>query len=149
MIPEILHVYDMNETKSLSRFLKAQDNTYDEALKEIKNGRKRSHWMWYVFPQIRGLGFTDTSKYYAIRDLKEAQEYLEHPILGSRLIEISKALLELNTRDALAVFGSPDEMKLKSSMTLFSLVPKADPIFNEIINAFFAGEKDESTLQLV
>ena len=149
MIPEILHVYDMNETKSLSRFLKAQDNTYDDALKEIKNGRKRSHWMWYVFPQIRGLGFTDTSKYYAIRDLKEAQEYLEHPILGSRLIEISKALLELNTRDALAVFGSPDEMKLKSSMTLFSLVPKADPIFNEIINAFFAGEKDESTLQLV
>ena len=149
MIPEILHVYDMNETKSLSRFLKAQDNTYDEALKEIKNGRKRSHWMWYVFPQIRGLGFTDTSKYYAIRDLMEAQEYLEHPILGSRLIEISKALLELNTRDALAVFGSPDEMKLKSSMTLFSLVPKADPIFNEIINAFFAGEKDESTLQLV
>ena len=149
MIPEILHVYDMNETKSLSRFLKAQDNTYDDALKEIKNGRKRSHWMWYVFPQIRGLGFTDTSKYYAIRDLKEAQEYLEHPILGSRLIEISKALLELKTRDALAVFGSPDEMKLKSSMTLFSLVPKADPIFNEIINAFFAGEKDESTLQLV
>ena len=149
MIPEILHVYDMNETKSLSRFLKAQDNTYDEALKEIKNGRKRSHWMWYVFPQIRGLGFTDTSKYYAIRDLMEAQEYLEHPILGSRLIEISKALLELNTRDALAVFGSPDEMKLKSSMTLFSLVPKADPIFNEIIYAFFAGEKDESTLQLV
>ena len=149
MIPEILHVYDMNETKSLSRFLKAQDNTYDDALKEIKNGRKRSHWMWYVFPQIRGLGFTDTSKYYAIRDLKEAQEYLEHPILGSRLIEISKALLELKTRDALAVFGSPDEMKLKSSMTLFSLVPEADPIFNEIINAFFAGEKDESTLQLV
>ena len=149
MIPEILHVYDMNETKSLSRFLKAQDNTYDDALKEIKNGRKRSHWMWYVFPQIRGLGFTDTSKYYAIRDLKEAQEYLEHPVLGSRLIEISNALLELKTRDALAVFGSPDEMKLKSSMTLFSLVPEADPIFNEIINAFFAGEKDESTLQLV
>lgn len=149
MIPEILHVYDMNETKSLSRFLKAQDNTYDEALKEIKSGRKRSHWMWYVFPQIRGLGFTDTSKYYAIRDLKEAQEYLEHPILGNRLIEISKALLELKTRDAFAVFGSPDEMKLKSSMTLFSLVPKADPIFKEIINAFYDGEKDESTLQLV
>lgn len=149
MIPEILHVYDMNETKSLSRFLDAQQNTYDEALKEIKGSRKRSHWMWYIFPQIKGLGFTDTSKYYAIKDLDEARQYLDHPILGARLVEISLALLELDTRDAYGIFGSPDELKLKSSMTLFSLVPNAPLVFEQVIDKFFEGHKDQKTLQLL
>ncbi|MEJ2882338.1 DUF1810 domain-containing protein [Pedobacter sp. GR22-6] len=149
MIPEILHVYDMNETNSLSRFLNAQQNTYEDALREITAGRKRSHWMWYIFPQVLGLGFTDTSKYYAIKDLQEAQAYLSHPVLGERLIGISKALMAQKKRDAQAVFGSPDELKLKSSMTLFSLVPAADLVFRQVIDAFFDGELDQKTLQLL
>lgn len=149
MIPEILHVYDMNETNSLSRFLNAQQNTYEDALREITAGRKRSHWMWYIFPQVLGLGFTDTSKYYAIKDLQEAQAYLSHPVLGERLIGISKALMAQEKRDAQAVFGSPDELKLKSSMTLFSLVPAADLVFRQVIDAFFDGEQDQKTLQLL
>jgi len=149
MIPEILHVYDMNETNSLSRFLNAQQNTYEDALREITAGRKRSHWMWYIFPQLLGLGFTDTSKYYAVKDLQEAQAYLSHPVLGERLIGISKALMAQEKRDAQAVFGSPDELKLKSSMTLFSLVPAADLVFRQVIDAFFDGELDQKTLQLL
>ena len=137
----------MNETSSLSRFIDAQQNTYDEAFKEIESGKKRSHWMWYIFPQIQGLGFTDTSKYYAIKDLTEAAAYLKHPLLGERMISISKALLQLATRDAHAVFGSPDDLKLKSSMTLFSLVPNADPVFQQVINEYFEGP-DERTLLL-
>jgi len=149
MIPEILHVYDMNETNMLSRFLEAQQNTYDKALIEIKSGKKRGHWMWYIFPQIKGLGFTETSKYYAIKDLREATEYLKTPTLRNRLVEISDALLQLDTRDAFAIFGSPDELKLKSSMTLFSSTPNSDPVFAQVINEFFDGNKDEKTLQLI
>jgi len=149
MIPEILHVYDMNETNMLSRFLEAQQHTYDKALIEIKSGKKRGHWMWYIFPQIKGLGFTETSKYYAIKDLGEATEYLKTPILRNRLVEISNALLQLDTRDAFAVFGSPDELKLKSSMTLFSSTPNSDPVFAHVISEFFDGNKDEKTLHLL
>jgi uncharacterized protein (DUF1810 family) len=149
MIPEILNVYDMNETSSLSRFLDAQKETYEKALNEIKSGRKRSHWMWYVFPQILGLGFTDISKYYAIKDLNEAKGYLNHTVLGPRLVQISRSLLDLDTNDAHLIFGSPDELKLKSSMTLFSLVPNSDPVFEDVLSKFFAGQKDLKTLQLV
>jgi uncharacterized protein (DUF1810 family) len=109
--------------KGLNRFLKAQENSYDQALNEIKAGRKRSHWMWYIFPQYKGLGFSDTSKYYSIQDLNEARNFLEHPILGARLKEISNELLLLNESTANRVFGSPDDLKLKSSMTLFSCYP--------------------------
>ncbi|RZK78280.1 MAG: DUF1810 domain-containing protein [Pedobacter sp.] len=138
----------MEETGSLSRFIDAQQSVYEEALKEVQNGKKRSHWMWYIFPQIAGLGFTDTSKYYAIKDLKEAEEYLNHPLLGARILEISKALLKLDTRDAYSVFGSPDDLKLHSSMTLFSMVPNSDPVFHKVLHEYFNGH-DSKTLQIL
>ena len=131
----------------LDRFLKAQQNDYDIALAEIKNGRKRSHWMWYVFPQIQGLGFSETSRYYAIKDIDEAKAFLNHPVLGERLIEISRALVYLKQNDAYSIFGSPDDMKLKSSMTLFASVHGTDMVFQAVLDRFFDGEKDLSTLQ--
>lgn len=135
--------------ENLTRFTDAQQLTYTAALSEIKAGRKRSHWMWYIFPQIAGLGFSETSRYYAIKNLKEAKTYLEHPVLGNRLVEISGELLKLNGDDANQVFGSPDDMKLRSSMTLFAAVPDADAVFQSVLDKFFAGEKDPRTLQLI
>src|ERR1700733_8570702 len=101
---------------SLERFVKAQERDYAVALSEIKSGRKCSHWMWYIFPQVAGLGFSEMSRYYGIKDLHEAAEYLAHPLLGKRLMEIASALLELPGNDATAIFGSPDDLKLHSSM---------------------------------
>lgn len=134
---------------SLERFIEAQERDYSIALSEIKNGRKRSHWMWYIFPQVKGLGFSGTSRFYGIDNLKEAKEYLEHPVLGKRLIEISNELIHLKTNDAHAILGSPDDLKLKSSMTLFSLVPQSDPVFEKVLDKFFNGQKDEKTLQIL
>jgi uncharacterized protein (DUF1810 family) len=134
---------------NLKRFLDAQSRDYATALTEIRQGRKRSHWMWYIFPQIGGLGYSEMAKRYAISDLPEASEYLSHPVLGARLIEISKALLALPGSNSNAVMGSPDDLKLRSSMTLFSLVPGADPIFEAVITKYFKGEKDKATLQLI
>ncbi|MBE7169250.1 MAG: DUF1810 domain-containing protein [Williamsia sp.] len=134
---------------NLKRFIDAQQTDYATALSEIKNGRKRSHWIWYIFPQIQGLGFSSTSKYYAIQDLEEAKSYLEHPQLGSRLVEISKALLELESNDAYRIFGTPDDLKLKSSMTLFAAVPGTDPVFQQVLEKFFKGVKDENTLRKI
>lgn len=127
----------------------AQERDYQIALTEIKNGRKKSHWMWYIFPQIKGLGLSQVSKYYAINDIEEAKNYLSHPILGRRLIEISNELLKLNTEDALSIFGSPDDIKLKSSMTLFSLVEKTNPVFQLVLDKYFKGEKDSQTMQII
>jgi len=134
---------------NLSRFTDAQQSTYTAALSEIKSGRKRSHWMWYIFPQIAGLGFSQTSRYYAIKDLKEAKAYVEHPVLGRRLVEICHELLKLNSSNANEVFGRPDDIKLRSSMTLFAAVPGADSVFQSVLDKFFAGEKDIRTLQLI
>jgi uncharacterized protein (DUF1810 family) len=134
---------------TLQRFLDAQATDYAQALAEIKNGRKRSHWMWYIFPQIQGLGFSSTSKHYAIQDLAEATAYLQHPVLGKRLVEISTALLGLAGSDANRVFGSPDDLKLKSSMTLFAAVPGADAVFEKVLAKFFGGVRDGKTLQLL
>lgn len=134
---------------SLQRFLDAQKNDYAIALSEIKDGRKRSHWMWYIFPQIHGLGFSETSKFYSIKSWDEAKEYYQHPVLGKRLIEISRALLNLSTNSAHVVFGSPDDLKLKSSMTLFAWLPKTDPVFQSILKKFFQGEEDEKTLAII
>ncbi len=105
--------------------------------------------MWYIFPQIRGLGFSETSKFYAIQDRAEAEAYLQHPVLGPRLLEISRALLALPGTNATAIFGSPDDVKLKSSMTLFSCVPNADPIFEQVLDKFFHGDPDGKTLRLL
>ena len=133
----------------LSRFIKAQDNDYERALSEIKSGKKRTHWMWYVFPQIKGLGFSETAKYYSIENIKEAEAFLAHPLLGARLIEISNALLELPSDDAYAILGSPDDAKLKSSMTLFSSLHNTNHVFEAVLNKFFNGMKDEKTLAII
>jgi len=133
----------------LTRFLDAQATAYPQALAEIQAGRKRSHWMWFIFPQIQGLGFSSTSKHYAINDLAEAADYARHPVLGKRLVEISTALLGLASSDANRIFGDPDDLKLKSSMTLFAAVPEADPVFEAVLEKFFRGSRDAKTLQLL
>lgn len=138
----------MENASSLHRFLDAQAKDYEVALAEIKNGRKRSHWMWYIFPQIQGLGFSSTSQYYAIKDLAEAQAFLEHPILGPRLLRICEALVSLPAHNAYQVFGSPDDVKLKSSMTLFAAL-NVHLVFEKVLDCFYRGEKDEKTLQIL
>src|ERR1700742_5004326 len=117
----------------LNRFLTAQERDYAIALGEIKSRRKRSHWMWYIFPQIAGLGFSETSKYYAIKDANEAKEFINHPVLGKRLINICNELLKLKTNNANEIFGSPDDLKLNSSMTLFKSLPGANPVFQLVL----------------
>jgi uncharacterized protein (DUF1810 family) len=134
---------------NLERFIEAQQTDYATALAEIKHGRKQSHWMWYIFPQVMGLGYTGTSIMYSIKDMDEATAYLNHEVLGNRLIEISNALLALEINDAAKVFGSTDSMKLRSSMTLFSMVPGADKVFQLVLDKFFEGKKDGRTLQLL
>ena len=134
---------------SLQRFIDAQQSTYETALSEIKKGRKQSHWMWYIFPQIQGLGFSSTSKLYAIKNLQEAQEYLQHPLLGKRLKEITNTLIDLPSNNAHEIFGSPDDVKLKSSMTLFASLPDADPVFQSALKKFFNNEKDIKTLSII
>ncbi len=133
----------------LSRFIKAQEYDYDRALREIRSGRKRSHWMWYIFPQIQGLGFSSTAQYYAIRDLEEAKEYLAHPVLGARLREISSALLELDGLSAHEIFGYPDDLKLRSSMTLFRLADLECDIFEKVIDKYYDGVPDARTVDIV
>jgi uncharacterized protein (DUF1810 family) len=132
----------------LTRFITAQENTYDTALAEIRAGRKRSHWMWYIFPQMLGLGRSSMSEYYGITGVVEARAYLADAVLGARLVEISTALLELPTNDAHEVFGSPDDMKLKSSMTLFYLAG-GGPVFRAVLDKFFGGDVDAATLRLL
>ena len=136
-------------TYDLERFVRAQIGSYETALWEIRRGRKCSHWMWYIFPQIAGLGMSSTAQYYAIQDLQEAEEYLAHPILGPRLLEISQALLELDTDDAYAVFGWPDNLKLRSSMTLFSCAAVDRPVFQQVLDKYYGGEPDERTVSLL
>ena len=139
----------MPKENNLTRFLDAQKGVYEVALKEIKKGKKTSHWMWYIFPQISGLGLSDTAKFYAIKNRNEAIEYLNHDILGTRLMEISNELLKLPTSNSVEVFGHVDSLKLKSSMTLFSLLEKTNPVFQKVLDKFFGGMKDEKTIQLL
>ena len=132
----------------LEKFITKQEHSYQNALSEITAGKKTSHWMWYIFPQLAGLGYSEMAKHFAIADIGEAQAYLNHPILGQRLIEISTALLQQKSNNATAIFGSPDDLKLRSCMTLFSIVKNADPIFEQVLEKFFDGEKDPLTLAL-
>ena len=134
---------------SLNRFLRAQEKDYDAALGEIRWGRKRSHWIWYIFPQLKGLGYSRNAEYYGIANLAEATAYLRHPVLGARLIEISQALLELPGDDPEPVMGYPDDLKLKSSMTLFASVTGTNPVFRKVLNKFFGGSMDNRTLELL
>lgn len=134
---------------SLDRFIKMHELDYDRALGEIKNGYKQSHWMWYIFPQVKGLGTSYMADYYGIRDLKEAKEYLSNEILRSHLIEISEFLLRLNSNDALEIMGYPDNLKLHSSMTLFALTDSKCDIFQKVLDKFFDGKMDENTMKLL
>jgi uncharacterized protein (DUF1810 family) len=134
---------------NLQRFLDAQEKSFGLALSEIQSGKKRTHWMWYIFPQIRGLGNSETSKYYAIKDMKEADAFLSHPILGSRLITICRSLLDQPVNNANKIFGSPDDLKLKSSMTLFSSLPNTRPVFQSVLDKFFNGMVDSRTLEIL
>ena len=139
----------MAQAYDLERFVSAQKDDYETAFSEIENGRKRGHWMWYIFPQIQGLGFSETSRYYALKDLHEAEAFLTHELLGSRLIKITNQLLQLKEDDANRIFGSPDDLKLKSSMTLFCSLDGADPVFEAVLDKFFKGIKDEKTLKMM
>ena len=130
----------------LTRFLDAQNKLYLTAYSELKKGKKETHWMWFIFPQIKGLGKSAISKYYAIADLKEAEAFLNHPVLAKHLIEISKVLLEYKTKSIEAILGELNARKLRSSMTLFSQVENADPVFQEILDVFFSGYSDPLTL---
>ena len=138
----------MRSEYNLERFIDAQNTSYEIALSEIKMGRKKSHWMWYIFPQVQGLGFSETSKYYAIKDIGEAKAFLEHPVLGERLVRICNALLNLESGNAHKIFGSPDDLKLQSSMTLFSSL-NINPVFQKVLEKFFNGAKDDKTLQII
>ncbi len=133
----------------LNRFIEAQEEDYAQALSEIKNGRKRSHWMWYIFPQLKGLGYSHMAQHYGIADRAEAQAYVQHPVLGPRLIEISQALLDLPIANATVVLGSPDDLKLRSSMTLFATLEASDPVFQRVLDKFYQGEADAQTLRLL
>ena len=133
----------------LERFMIAQQTYYRIALQEIKSGRKRSHWMWFIFPQIAGLGYSETARYYAIKDMAEAKAYMEDYTLSSNLIEISQALLDVDSDDATAVMGWPDDLKLKSSMTLFALAKPECEVFQKVLEKFFHGEKDQKTIEIL
>lgn len=133
----------------LERFLIAQQTYYRIALQEIKSGQKRSHWMWFIFPQIAGLGYSETARYYAIKDMGEAKAYMEDYTLSSNLIEISQALLDVDSDDATAVMGWPDNLKLKSSMTLFALAKPECEVFQKVLDKFFHGKRDQKTIEIL
>ena len=137
-----------NNPFDLNRFVSAQDKVYDRVLAELENGRKQSHWMWYIFPQLDGLAQSATSKHYAIKSSSEAMAYLNHPVLGRRLIECTDTILGIKGKTVSEIFGYPDDLKLKSSMTLFSEVA-ANSIFSFVLDKYFQGERDTKTLQLL
>lgn len=139
----------------LQKFLDAQNfgymfgSDYNTALSEIKNGHKKSHWIWYVFPQIKGLGFSNTTAYFSISGLEEARDYFNHPVLGARLTEISEVLLKLDTDDPMAVFGCPDAYKFRSCMTLFREAVPKEPLFHKLLDKFCNGTPDNKTLDIL
>jgi len=138
----------MNDPYDLNRFLEAQRDDYDDALAEIASGRKRTHWMWYIFPQIDGLASTATSRHFAIKSLEEARAYLAQPVLGARLLECAEAALAVEGRSAHDIFGTPDDLKLRSSATLFAVVQPGS-VFDRLLAKYFDGEPDGKTLQLL
>jgi uncharacterized protein (DUF1810 family) len=129
----------------LQRFVDAQSQTYAQALAELRAGHKRTHWMWFVFPQLAGLGRSGMAQRFAISGLEEARAYLGHPTLGRRLVEASRALTDLDIADPVAVFGSVDAQKLRSSMTLFALAAPDEPVFRQVLDHYFDGGLDEAT----
>lgn len=138
----------MDMSKCIDRFLEPQKTAYPIALEEVRNGRKESHWMWYIFPQLRGLGQSTAAWYYGIEDLQEASAYLAHPVLGGHLREITQASLEFPESDPTQLFGWPDNMKFHSCMTLFAMV-SGDDLFIRALNKFFGGQKDSLTMGML
>lgn len=134
---------------NLERFVEAQERIYDIALNEIKEGFKASHWMWFIFPQVHGLGFSYMAEIYAISGIEEAREYLAHPVLGKRLEEISHALLDLDESDPVRILGGIDAMKLCSSMTLFHVACPEKQVFMDVLLKFYDGKTDEKTLEIL
>ncbi|MFI5342276.1 MAG: DUF1810 domain-containing protein [Candidatus Methylomirabilales bacterium] len=134
---------------ALTRFVRAQENDYEQALSEIRTGRKRTHWMWYIFPQFDGLAFSSTSKYYSIKSVAEAKAYLDHPLLGPRLLECAEAAVRVEGRSATDIFGTPDDLKLRSCATLFACVSPRDSVFDRLLAKYYRGERDDKTLQLL
>jgi uncharacterized protein (DUF1810 family) len=140
---------NIDDPYHLSRFVLAQQDDSQQALAEIRSGKKRTHWMWYIFPQLDGLAFSSTSKYYAIKSIDEAKAYLEHPILGPRLLECAEAVVGVEGRSAREIFGSPDDLKLKSCATLFACVSPPGSVFDRLMEKYYRGERDQKTLQLL
>ena len=138
-----------DDADALERFVDAQDGVHDVALSELKRGRKESHWMWFIFPQLRGLGHSPMSHHYGIADLDEARRYLAHPLLGPRLVESARAVLAHDALSAEAIFGSVDAAKLRSSATLFAAVPDAPDVFDRILRTFFGGQPCRRTLDRI
>jgi len=133
----------------LSRFALAQSPIYAAALSELEAGSKRTHWMWFIFPQMAGLGRSSTAQYYGISDLAEALAYLADPVLGSRLRECTKAVLRHGGRTAYEIFGSPDDLKFRSCMTLFEFAAPDEPMFGEALGVFYGGDRDQETLRML
>jgi uncharacterized protein (DUF1810 family) len=140
---------DYDDPFDLHRFTNAQERIYNSVIAELKSGQKRSHWMWYIFPQIEGLGHSSTSKYYAIKSMEEARQYYTHPVLGRRLLECAEVLLGVEERSISEIFGYPDDLKLKSSMTLFASVADTNSVFVRVLDRYFHGERDAMTLRLL
>jgi uncharacterized protein (DUF1810 family) len=138
-----------DDPSGLARFIRAQQKTYNQVVAELSRGRKTGHWMWFIFPQIDGLGYSPTTKYYAIKSREEARSYLQHPVLGPRLVECAEVLLALRGRDVSQVFGNPDDLKLRSSMTLFEVVAGPDSVFTRVLDKYFSGDRDTRTLSLL
>jgi uncharacterized protein (DUF1810 family) len=138
-----------NDPHNLSRFISAQAMIYESVLIELGSGRKRSHWMWFIFPQIDGLGHSATSRYYSIKSAEEARLYLNHPVLGARLLQCAEAVLAIEGKTALEIFGFPDDQKLKSSMTLFACVKDSESVFVRVLDKYFNGKRDKKTLVLL
>jgi uncharacterized protein (DUF1810 family) len=139
----------MNDLFNLERFVTAQKSVYSTVIEELESGRKISHWMWFIFPQIEGLGRTQMAKLYAIKSLDEAKAYVSHPLLGKRLQECINLVLDIDGKSANAVFGYPDDLKFKSSMTLFLVaVPHID-LFQRAINKYYDGQRDQVTIQIL
>ncbi len=139
----------MDDPHDLDRFVRAQEGDYEQALSEIRGGRKRSHWIWYIFPQFDGLAFSSTSRHYSIKSIEEARAYLDHPVLGPRLKACAEAAVGIEGRSATEVFGSPDDLKLKSCATLFACVSPPGSVFHRLLDRYYRGEPDGKTLRLL
>jgi uncharacterized protein (DUF1810 family) len=138
-----------NDPHDLRRFVRAQEHDYEQALSEIRSGQKRTHWMWYIFPQLDGLAFSSTSKHYSIKSVEEARAYLGHPVLGPRLLECAEAVLRVEGRSAQEIFGSPDDLKLRSCATLFACVLPPGSVFDRLLEKYYPDGRDGKTLRLL